>query len=139
MGRPVAASPGRDSRTVRYMRHAVDDLIDEITVDAYGPDEQLWAFRQAFEETSEFPFTDDVVGVEVVVSEVDYDGDDRRGLIAVCRRDEHRHAIALLDIVPTATIPTATAQLIAAYRRWAGADPRPQPKAPQHSGRDAKR
>ena len=27
---------------------ALDRLIDEITVDAYGDDEQLWAFRQAF-------------------------------------------------------------------------------------------
>ena len=28
---------------------ALDKLINEITVDAYGDNEQLWAFRQAFE------------------------------------------------------------------------------------------
>ena len=29
---------------------ALDRLVEEITVDAYGDDEQLWAFRQAFED-----------------------------------------------------------------------------------------
>jgi hypothetical protein len=28
----------------------LDDLIEQITVDAYGDAEQLWAFRQAFED-----------------------------------------------------------------------------------------
>ena len=27
----------------------VDELLDEILVDAYGDDEALWVFRQAFE------------------------------------------------------------------------------------------
>jgi len=29
---------------------ALDSLIEEITADAYGDDEQLWPFRQAFED-----------------------------------------------------------------------------------------
>ena len=29
---------------------ALDELIEKITVDANGDDEQLWAFRQAFED-----------------------------------------------------------------------------------------
>ena len=32
---------------------AIDKLIEEITVDAYGDDEQLWAFRQAFEDNDD--------------------------------------------------------------------------------------
>ena len=28
----------------------LDELIKEIVVDAYGDDEQLWAFRQVFED-----------------------------------------------------------------------------------------
>jgi hypothetical protein len=28
----------------------VAELIEEITVDAYGDDEKLWAFRQVFED-----------------------------------------------------------------------------------------
>jgi hypothetical protein len=34
---------------------ALDALIEEITVDAYGDDEQLWAFRQAFEDEVTLP------------------------------------------------------------------------------------
>ena len=33
----------------------LDTLIEEIIVDAYGDDEQLWAFRQAFEDNAELP------------------------------------------------------------------------------------
>ena len=33
----------------------LDDLIDEITTDANGEAEQLWAFRQAFEDEVEVP------------------------------------------------------------------------------------
>jgi len=34
---------------------APDALIEEIIVDAYGEDEQLWAFRQAFEDDVDLP------------------------------------------------------------------------------------
>ena len=64
------------------MGDAIDELIEELTVYAYGPDEQLWAFRQVFEDTARFPLTGHVVGVDVEVDTVDYDGDDRRGLLA---------------------------------------------------------
>ena len=33
----------------------LDRLIDEIIVNAYGDDEQLWAFRQAFEDNVILP------------------------------------------------------------------------------------
>jgi hypothetical protein len=35
----------------------LDALIDAITVDANSDDEKLWAFRQAFEDTSLSPAT----------------------------------------------------------------------------------
>lgn len=33
----------------------LDDLIAKITVNAYGDDEQLWAFRQAFVDNMTLP------------------------------------------------------------------------------------
>jgi hypothetical protein len=33
----------------------LDELIEEITVDANGTDEQLWAFRQALEDNIDVP------------------------------------------------------------------------------------
>ncbi|MCA1694102.1 MAG: calcium-binding protein, partial [Actinobacteria bacterium] len=64
------------------MGDRIDELISEIIVDAYGEHEQLWSFRQAFEDDARFPFRGRVVGAEVDVTEVDFDGDERRGLIA---------------------------------------------------------
>lgn len=103
----------------------LDALIQEVTVDAYGEDEQLWAFRQAFEDDGRFPFPALAVGTAVDVTAVDYEGDERRGLIALCWRDRKTHLISLLDIEPVGPLPLATARLLAAYRRWWGAEPLP--------------
>jgi len=43
----------------------IDDLIEEITADAYGDHEQLGSFCQVFEDEARFPFRGRVVGVEV--------------------------------------------------------------------------
>lgn len=107
------------------MGDAVDDLIEEIVVDAYGDHEQLWSFRQVFEDNARLPFRGRVVGVDVEVTEVDFDGDERRGLVAVCRREGERHTVSLLDVTPAGPLPLETRQLLDAYRRWSGADPLP--------------
>jgi len=71
------------------------ELIDEITTDANGEAEQLWAFRQAFEDNVAVPCEASVVGQPVQVLRFDYDGNERRGLTAVCRRaDGTKHVVA---------------------------------------------
>ncbi len=107
------------------MSDEIDELIDEVIVDAYGEDEQLWAFRQAFEDEGRFPFTGQVVGVDVQVESIDYEGEERRGLIARCRRDQQLHVTSLLDITPSPPVHRQTRRLLDAYRRWSGADPLP--------------
>jgi hypothetical protein len=49
----------------------LDGLIEEITVDAYGDDEKLWAFRQVFEDELNMPCDGFVVGEPVTVVEFD--------------------------------------------------------------------
>ena len=49
------------------MGDRIDELIEQVIVDAYGEDEQLWSFRQVFEDDARFPFTGQVVGVDVEV------------------------------------------------------------------------
>jgi hypothetical protein len=105
------------------MRDRIDELIEEITVDAYGDSEQLCSFRQAFEDNARFPFLGRVVGVEVDVTAVDFDGDERRGLVALCRRAGGRHTVSLLDVAPVGPLPLETRALLDAYRRWSGAGP----------------
>jgi hypothetical protein len=102
-------------------RHAdaeLDSLIEDITVDCYVEDEQLQGFENAFDEDATFPCPGTVIGEQVEVLHVGQ-GDGRRELIATCQRNGHRYDIALLDIDIHAD--PATACLIAAYRRWAGA------------------
>lgn len=105
------------------MGDQIDELIEEIIVDAYGEHEQLGSFRQVFEDEARFPFRGRVVGVEVEVRLVDFDGDERRGLIAVCRRADEVHRVSLLDVTPEGPLPLRTWQLLDAYRRWSGSTP----------------
>ena len=103
----------------------LDGLIDEIITDAYGDDEQLWAFRQAFEDNIGLPAEALVVGEPVTVMTIDYDGNERRGLTARCRREEgSEQVIAACDLIfPEDSV---AARYMAAYRRWLGIEPHPQ-------------
>src|SRR3989304_1321874 len=97
----------------------LDGLIDEIIVDADGDDEQLWAFRQAFEDNVVLPAEAFVVGEPVTVVTIDYDGNERRGLTARCRREEgSEQEIATCDLIfPEGSVG---ARYVAAYRKWLG-------------------
>ncbi|NTV33307.1 MAG: cytoplasmic protein [Deltaproteobacteria bacterium] len=103
----------------------LNDLIEAIIVDAYGDDEQLWAFRQAFEDDVELPAEAYVVGEPVTVLTIDYDGNERRGLTATCRREDRSdYRVAACDCAfPEGS---TAARYIAAYRRWLGIDPYPR-------------
>lgn len=94
----------------------LDQLIDEITVDCYGEDEQLQGFENAFDEDASFPATGTVVGERVDVVHI-RQGDGRRELIATCRRAGCHYEIALLDIADITADPQTT-RLVGAYRRW---------------------
>jgi hypothetical protein len=93
----------------------LDRLIEEIIVDAYGDDEQLWVFRQAFEDNVAMPAEAFVMGEPVTVMMIDYDGNERRGLTARCRREEGvEQGIAACDLIfPEGS---AAARYVAAYR-----------------------
>ena len=95
----------------------LDQLIEEITVDAYDQDEQLMGFENAFDEGADFPCPGTVVGEEVEVLSVSVKNH-RRELIATCKRGGRKYDVALLDTDVHGD--SATSRLIAAYRRWLG-------------------
>jgi hypothetical protein len=102
----------------------LDELIEEITVDAYGDDEKLWAFLQVFEDEISLPADGFVIGEPVSVVKIDYDGNERRGLTARCRREDgSEHVVAASDVV----FPEGSngALYHAAYRKWLGLEPYP--------------
>jgi len=96
----------------------LDELIDEITVDAYG-DEGYWAFLTAFEEAVSLPMKAKVIGESIELVKIGFDGDERRGLTATVRRKGRTWRIGLLDV----EFPkkSETARYLAAYRKWLGA------------------
>ena len=103
----------------------LDDLIEEITVDANGEDEQLWAFRQAFEDDFGVPCDATVIGEPVQVVKFDYDGNNRRGLTATCRRaDGTKHVVAASDVAIPLSVQGG--RHLAAYRKWMGLAPLPK-------------
>jgi hypothetical protein len=109
---------GREKR----LEADLDSLIDEIIVDAYGEDEQLWAFRQAIEDEVDLPADAFVIGEPVSVLRIDYEGNPLRGLHAVCRKqDGVEHVVAFVDV----SFPDGTraARYHAAYRQWLGLEP----------------
>jgi hypothetical protein len=95
----------------------LDQLIDEIIVDAHDEDEQLMGFETAFDEGADFPCPGTVVGEEVEVLSVSVENH-RRELIATCKRGGRKYDVALLDTDVRGN--AATSRLIAAYRRWLG-------------------
>ncbi len=121
------------------MDDEIDALIEEIVTDANGPAEQLWSFRQVFEDTARFPFAADVAGTAVDVIEIDFDGDERHGLAAICEREGERHSVALVDITPATSLTSDTRSLIDAYRRWTNAKPLAVDVSHQHTPSPSKR
>jgi len=101
----------------------LDALIEEITVDCYGEDEELTGFLTYLEDALERPVEATVVGVPVTIVGVDCPAGALRGLVARCRRDGTAYEVSLFDVV----LPRGSelARVLAAYRYWAGVDPWP--------------
>ncbi|MEU7615736.1 calcium-binding protein [Micromonospora rifamycinica] len=95
---------------------ALEAMIEEATVDAYGDDEQLIGLFTMLEDHLAVPFTTTVLGVEATVRKIDLTADT---IVAVCARDRHRQRIDLLDL-PLPTPAPDGAVWIDAYRHWAG-------------------
>lgn len=103
----------------------LEQLIAEVTADARGDDEQLWAFHQALRDGIELPCDAFVIGEPVQVIAFDYDGNPRRGLVARCRREDgSEHVLAASGVVLAPQ--SGGGHLLAAYHKWLGLDPVPE-------------
>jgi hypothetical protein len=110
----------------RKSKEELNNVVDEITMDAYNDDEQLLAFRQALEDEVALPAEASLIGDPVEVLTIDYDGNERRGLTARCRRHGSVYTVAAQDLA----FPDGSnaAHLIAAYLLWLGVEPYPYVK-----------
>ncbi len=79
---------------------------------------------ESFGDDVNLPADGYVIGEPVSVVEIDYDGNERRGLTAKCRREDgSEHVVAASDIV----FPKGShgSLFSAAHRRWLGLEPYP--------------
>lgn len=96
----------------------LENVIEMITVDAYGEDEQLTAFHAVFESEVKTPAEATVLGHPVKVLEFDY-AEPSRGLFVRCREGD----VSLVDVhFPPDTV---AAWIHAAYRHFLRLKPFP--------------
>jgi hypothetical protein len=63
-------------------------MAEDATVDAYSEDEQAMGFHAVIVDNVKMPFVTDVLGVEVIVEDIDLAGDN--SILAICARDGFR-------------------------------------------------
>jgi Calcium binding len=108
----------------RWMRRRPDPklekLIEEATVDAYGPAEQATGFHTMIAEHVRFPFRAKAVGAEVEVLAIDID-DDGEELVAGCRRHGKSYQVHLVELQIPKEVPGR--EWISAYFQFQGKNP----------------
>jgi hypothetical protein len=108
----------------RWDTAALDELIDEFTVEASGEDERILAFLQALEKHVALPCNGFVIGEAVSVVKFDYQGNRRRGLTVKCRRaDGSEYEVTASEVALSPGTPGS--RYLAAYRKWMGVEPYP--------------
>ena len=85
-------------------------------MDAYGEGEQRGSFFTMLDEHLALPFETEVLGVTLVVEQIDLTVSGE--IVAICRRGKRVQQIAILDLPLPRPLP-AGAEWIAAYRYWA--------------------
>jgi len=94
----------------------LDRLIEDVLVDAYGDSEQLGAFECVFAESG-LPVDAEVLGLACSLDSVEYDGDERRGLVANVSIAGQKRRVGLVEVRVTDQGHEA-ARLMAAFERW---------------------
>ena len=112
----MAEGRGQAMRSKREL----GQLIAQIVEGASTEDAELWAFRDALDAELSSPADATINGEPAKLIGVDNDPSPYRGLMARCRRDGLDQVVSLFDV--ELTPGTAAADLLAAFRLWAGAD-----------------
>jgi len=99
----------------RLSKAQLDELVEEALVDAYGESEQVTGFYTMMENDLRLPFETEILGMTVIVEGIDITEDDQ--VVAVCRRDDTKQRISILELPLPSPLPQG-AEWIAAYRYW---------------------
>jgi hypothetical protein len=103
------------SKNRRISNARLEEMIEQVTVDAYGESEQTTGWFTVIDQNLAVPFETTVLGVAVTVERIDLDRSEQ--IVAVCRRGRDRQALPILDLPLPVPEPDG-AEWIEAYRRW---------------------
>lgn len=117
--KPVVELRPKQARPKRLTDDELAEMIEEATIDAYGPSEQISGFYTMLEDHLALPFSTNILGVDVVVEKIDLTPSDK--IVAICKRGRQRQTIPILDL-PLPTPAPKGAAWIEAYRHWASDD-----------------
>jgi hypothetical protein len=101
----------------RAGRARLDALVEEATVDCHDEYEQITGLYTMIADNLKLPFETKVLGVDVMVEDVDLTG--RDNIVALCSRGRFRQAISILDLPLPKPRPEGS-EWIDAYRHWVG-------------------
>ncbi|HKN36650.1 MAG TPA: hypothetical protein VJX16_25690 [Terriglobales bacterium] len=105
-------------------RASLGEIVDELTAEARGDDERMWNFQQALQKHVSLPCDGFVIGEPVKLVSFNYDGNQRRGVTATCRRSDGReYEMAVSEVL--VTTHSDGSRYVAAYRHWMGLVPYP--------------
>lgn len=111
----------------------IDDLLEDMIVDAHGDAEQLTAMQCVMEEDINLPVDVFVAGTLMSLVGIDYDGNSRRGLVARCvHGNGTRHKLAFADDQMPVIQPAHG--YLCAYCRWLDIEPMAPPAPVVPSG-----
>ena len=96
-------------------RAELDALIEQATVDCYTDEGQITGLLTMIDEHLAAPFRTEVLGAQVTVGKVDLTVGHE--IVAICRRENQKQAIPILDLPLPGSPPDGT-EWIEAYRRW---------------------
>jgi len=99
----------------RLKKARLDELVEEVLVDAYGESEQVTGFYTMMENDLRLPFETEILGITVTVEGIDIAEDDQ--LVAMCRKDKTKQRISLSELPLPLPLPKG-AEWVAAYRYW---------------------
>ena len=96
----------------------IDALREEILTDTCNEEEQFWAFQQYFSDQINFPVDAHIIGEPVSITEINYNGNARRGLTAKVRKaNGSEYEITAMEVV----FSKSKARIAGgAYRSWLG-------------------
>ena len=93
----------------------LDAMIEEATIDAYTDEEQVTGLFTMLEEHLALPFQTTMLGATATVTTIDLSTGNE--IVAICRRDNHKQAISVLELPLLDPAPDG-AEWLEAYRRW---------------------